>query len=77
MRWILIGAIIFFGVSCATLSNRRDLYRPDPDYKPFDPERVARIRTNTGVRKTPHLPVRAPIQDGPITVDEEPVLPPP
>ena len=70
MRWVLIAAVILVSnSSCTTLSNRRDLYSPTQQYEPV---RNVVIVTTTRT----HTRTSRDYKSGPITPDEEPVLPP-
>jgi hypothetical protein len=68
--WLIVAFVI---CSCATPANRRDLYRPERNYEPA--LQTTTTSATTRVRKT--KTITRPEPEGPITPDEEPVLPPP
>ena len=72
MQWLWL-IFVFMICSCATPSNRRDLYRPERNYEA--PLQTTTTSVTTKVRRT--KTVTRPEPQGPITPDEEPVLPPP
>ena len=79
MRWFLLGALIFLNFACATLANRRDLYRPNQGGEESISQNGSAVRatkTSTRTTRTPATPVTTP-PPGSIAPDEETVLPPP